>query len=72
MRLTLHATDLMIFIVREEAFISDMCNLVSDLLRTQESREQGLISVGSLIRIEMQLCYQAAGVALQSQRQKQS
>lgn len=59
-RLPLYATDLIIFIVRGEAFISDMYNLVSDLLYTQESREQGLISLGFLIRIEMQLCYQAA------------
>lgn len=67
-RLTLDATDLMISIVWGETCISDMYNLVSGLLYTQESREQGLIFVGFLIRIKMQLCYQAAGEALQSQR----
>ena len=68
-RLLLYATNLIIFIVRGETFISDMHNLASDLLNTPES--QGLISVGFLIRIEMQSCYQAAGEALQPQRQKQ-
>lgn len=57
----------MIFIVQGETFISDMYNLVSDLLYVQESREQGLVSVGFLRRIEMKLCYQAAGEALQSE-----
>lgn len=57
----------MIFIVQGETFISDMYNLVSDLLYVQESREQGLVSVGFLRRIEMQLCYQGAGEALQSE-----